>query len=127
MAAALQSPSLLEWLNIGDNLERYEAPFTDEMRRQCDMYYFHHYAHHFSYGAIGQALAHIPKVMTMDDHDAVDGWGSYPLRMQFCPVFKVSCPVFSVRQQCGWCGSKPSCITVYLCSLPHWMYCRLFW
>ena len=30
--------------------------------------------------------------MTWDDHDIFDGWGSYPVQLQFCPVFQVSCP-----------------------------------
>ncbi|KIY95748.1 hypothetical protein MNEG_12214 [Monoraphidium neglectum] len=34
------------------------------------------------------SLKEVPQVMTWDDHDLFDGWGSYPERVQTCPVFK---------------------------------------
>ena len=30
----------------------------------------------------------LQQVMTWDDHDIFDGWGSYAMELQFCPVFQ---------------------------------------
>ena len=56
---------------------------------QVEEYYFHHYAVHFAYSFIGQAMRSIPSVMSWDDHDIFDGWGSYPTPLQESEVFQV--------------------------------------
>ena len=52
-------------------------------------YYFHHYAVHWGYAAIGEGMRSIPSVMSWDDHDIFDGWGSYPEELQNSTVFQV--------------------------------------
>jgi len=62
--------------------------FSPEMQFEVEEYYFHHYAVHFAYSFIGQAMRSIPSVMSWDDHDIFDGWGSYPIPLQESEVFQ---------------------------------------
>ncbi|KAI8466181.1 MAG: hypothetical protein J3K34DRAFT_524717 [Monoraphidium minutum] len=55
---------------------------------QTEAYYFHHYAVHWAHPAVAGVFSSIPQIMTWDDHDLFDGWGSYPERVQTCPVFQ---------------------------------------
>jgi len=41
----------------------------------------------FSQGLFGVANAQIPMVNIWDDHDIIDGFGSYPHHFNCCPVF----------------------------------------
>lgn len=49
--------------------------FTDD---EIDDFYLHLYIDSWSNKYMAQALAEIPNVMTWDDHDIIDGYGSYP-------------------------------------------------
>lgn len=80
-------PSIKQWLQHPKET-RHREPFTPLMAAEVEAYYFHHYATHFSYGVIGHLLGCIPQVMTWDDHDIFDGWGSYPEEFQRGPVFQ---------------------------------------
>lgn len=42
----------------------------------------------FSQGLFGVANAQIPMINIWDDHDIIDGFGSYPDHFNRCPVFK---------------------------------------
>ncbi|KAG2424556.1 hypothetical protein HXX76_014436 [Chlamydomonas incerta] len=63
-------------------------PFTPEMKDEVEEYYFAHYMLHFSQPYLGTALATIPSVNIWDDHDIVDGWGSYPPLINNAPVMQ---------------------------------------
>lgn len=49
--------------------------FNDE---DIDDFYLHLYIDSWSNKYMAQALAEIPNIMTWDDHDIIDGYGSYP-------------------------------------------------
>lgn len=88
-----QCPALKAFLDMPNKDDRQRAAkqglvFTQEMRQQVDAYYFHHYCTHFSLDPVGEVYARIPQVMTWDDHDIFDGWGSYPRYLQSSQVFK---------------------------------------
>ena len=71
-------PALRDWLaesGGGTKVDMYDAPFTREMAAQAGAYYFHHYAVHFSAGALGRALAGVPALMSWDDHDVSEERG----------------------------------------------------
>lgn len=81
-------PALVSWLQSGEREERLAHPFTPDMRKEVDRYYFIHYCRHFAQEATRRAYASIPSVNTWDDHDIFDGWGSYPADLQTCSVFE---------------------------------------
>lgn len=44
------------------------------------------------------------QAMVWDEHEVFDGWGSYPVELQFCPVFQVS----TTAQQALWVCTLPA-------------------
>ncbi|KAI8466328.1 MAG: hypothetical protein J3K34DRAFT_485023 [Monoraphidium minutum] len=83
----LKSPALAPFLESPAEA-RASWAWSRDMKRDVEAYYFHHYSVHFTYGLIGEALRSIPQIMTWDDHDIFDGWGSYPEHLQLCDVFQ---------------------------------------
>ncbi|KAG2493054.1 hypothetical protein HYH03_008717 [Edaphochlamys debaryana] len=76
-----KGPNLTGWdqtLRLTDTATRALLPFHEGMRNEVEEFYFSHYCVHMAQPVYAQALASIPSVNTWDDHDIVDGWGSYP-------------------------------------------------
>ncbi|KAG2499651.1 hypothetical protein HYH03_002589 [Edaphochlamys debaryana] len=86
-------PSLQPFLDMrakhqAEREARKQTPFTAAMEEQVDAYYFHHYCAHFSSEVVGDVYANVPQIMSWDDHDIFDGWGSYPDYLQDSVVFR---------------------------------------
>ncbi|KAF7510882.1 hypothetical protein GJ744_005712 [Endocarpon pusillum] len=75
------------WTQLRKPHEKHHAPFTDAMRRELESFYLNRYAMWFSQGLFGLANCQIPMVNIYDDHDIIDGFGSYPDDFQRAPVF----------------------------------------
>ena len=69
---------LKEWLKL-DREQRVTVPFTPEMATACGEFYFNSYARHFSSPVFRDALACIPSLNMLDDHDIFDGDHPLPL------------------------------------------------
>lgn len=73
-----------------------EASFADGNKMRCPArlvdklgaFYFDLYVRRWSQPELAAMLAAIPTLMMWDDHDTIDGWGSYPPERQNCPIFK---------------------------------------
>jgi hypothetical protein len=83
----LKCPALAPFFDAADEDARAAMPLAPAMAHEVAEYYFHHYATHYSYAAIGAAVARIPQLQSWDDHDIFDGWGSYPEALQESAVF----------------------------------------
>ncbi|KAF9896128.1 hypothetical protein BX616_008077, partial [Lobosporangium transversale] len=83
----LAIPEMLEWLGM-DEETRIATEFTNEKKYAVEKYYFDHYAQHFITGTYSKALSLIPSVNTWDDHDILDGYGSYPDNYQLSNVMQ---------------------------------------
>ncbi|PNW88794.1 hypothetical protein CHLRE_01g044900v5 [Chlamydomonas reinhardtii] len=87
-----EGPLLKGWDQAQDDSESAALaaqPFTEALRAEMEEYYFSHYASHFGTQPIyTDVLATIPSVNTWDDHDIVDGWGSYPPLIQNAPIMQ---------------------------------------
>ncbi|KAK3329601.1 hypothetical protein B0H66DRAFT_526984 [Apodospora peruviana] len=75
------------WLMIKNPLHKHNAPFTPQMQDELEFFYLHRYAMWFSQGLFGMANSQIPMVNMFDDHDIIDGFGSYPHHFMNSPVF----------------------------------------
>ncbi|KAK3845010.1 MAG: hypothetical protein J3R72DRAFT_436723 [Linnemannia gamsii] len=73
----LEEPEMKEWLK-GTIPEREKAFCQPHWVQAIEKYYFNRYCTWFSQGTYGQALAAIPTINMWDDHDTIDGYGSYP-------------------------------------------------
>ena len=83
----VQTQRFAEWTQTRNPHEKHKAPFTPEMREELETFYLNRYAMWFSQGLFGMANSQIPMVNMWDDHDIIDGFGSYPDHFMTSPVF----------------------------------------
>ncbi|KIH94451.1 hypothetical protein SPBR_05468 [Sporothrix brasiliensis 5110] len=82
-----QTTIFQEWLTIRNPLTKGNMPFTPEMQDEMEEFYLNRYAMWFSQGLFSLANSQIPMVNMYDDHDIIDGFGSYPQHFMQSPVF----------------------------------------
>ncbi|KAL8781169.1 MAG: hypothetical protein Q9194_000485 [Teloschistes cf. exilis] len=76
-----------DWLGIKNPHHKHQAPFSVEMRDELEAFYLERYSMWFSQGLFGMATSQIPMINIWDDHDIIDGFGSYPHHFMSTPVF----------------------------------------
>ncbi|KAB8337044.1 hypothetical protein FH972_021348 [Carpinus fangiana] len=81
-------PSLKQWTAMSGKDNRKNATWTLQHDEDVKHAYFHYYSSHFDQPHLREAFAQIPHVLTLDDHDIFDGFGSYPEYMQFSNMFR---------------------------------------
>lgn len=84
----MREPEMQEWVSGMKPEEKKRCKLTDEMSTALDRFFFNHYCHAFRSGAFARANCSIPMVNMCDDHDIIDGFGSYPDDLQLSPVFR---------------------------------------
>lgn len=77
-----------EWTRLRNIHHKHHTPFSPEMREELEDFYLRHYSNWFSQGLFSMANAQIPMVNMWDDHDIIDGFGSYPDHTMQNEVFK---------------------------------------
>ncbi|KAF2088170.1 hypothetical protein K490DRAFT_40142 [Saccharata proteae CBS 121410] len=86
-AATKQTTHFQEWLAMKNAAHKHSAEFTTEMQNELEDFYLNRYAMWFSQGFFGMANSQIPMVNIWDDHDIIDGYGSYPHHFMKNAVF----------------------------------------
>ncbi|KAL2444515.1 hypothetical protein ABEF95_016960 [Exophiala dermatitidis] len=84
---AIESPLFGEWTRMRNPAHKHHAPFTTEMKEELESFYLNRYAMWFSQGLFGMAASQIPMINIWDDHDIIDGFGSYPHHFMETPIF----------------------------------------
>lgn len=79
---------LREWTDISSPKKRREYLFPESLREACDEYYSKNYLRWYSTEPFASANGQIPQLNLWDDHDIIDGFGSYVDEFMHCPVFK---------------------------------------
>ncbi|KAI1922232.1 hypothetical protein LOZ12_000601 [Ophidiomyces ophidiicola] len=79
---------LRAWTDIGNPTKRRNHRFPSTMREECDSFYFNNYIRWFCTEPFSLASAQIPQINIWDDHDIIDGFGSYTDHFMKCPVFR---------------------------------------
>jgi hypothetical protein len=79
---------LKEWTEISNPRKRREYPFNEDLRNRCDKYYFENYVRWYSTEPFAAANSQIPQINIWDDHDIIDGFGSYTDHFMRCSVFR---------------------------------------
>ena len=79
---------LKEWTSIGNPKKRRDFPFNEEIRQKCDVYYFGNYIKWYGTAPFSDANSVIPQLNIWDDHDIIDGFGSYTDHFMRCAVFR---------------------------------------
>ncbi|EED24529.1 conserved hypothetical protein [Talaromyces stipitatus ATCC 10500] len=76
-----------EWTRIKNPHHKNNAPFSPAFKAELENFYLNHYAACFSRGLFSLANCQIPMINIWDDHDIIDGFGSYPDHLMRSPVF----------------------------------------
>ncbi|KAK4547276.1 hypothetical protein LTR36_000931 [Oleoguttula mirabilis] len=79
---------LRAWTDIANPKKRRDHLFNEELRAKCDEYYFQNYTRWYSTEPFASANGQIPQLNIWDDHDIIDGFGSYTDHFMNCPVFR---------------------------------------
>jgi hypothetical protein len=64
---------LKEWLKVKGKENRQNAPWTPELDQDVNQFYFNTYIEHFCQPVLQDAMALIPSINVLDDHDVWDG------------------------------------------------------
>lgn len=79
---------LRPWTDMASPHKRRNFPFNEELRAKCDQYYFDNYVRWYGTEPFSYANCQIPQLNIWDDHDIIDGFGSYTDHFMRCPVFR---------------------------------------
>lgn len=79
---------LRPWTDIGNPKKRRDFPFPEKLRADCDDYYLKNYIRWYSTEPFAAANGQIPQINEWDDHDIIDGFGSYVNEFMNCDVFR---------------------------------------
>lgn len=86
--AAMQDTILFrEWLQTKNPEGKHGADFSADMQDELETFYLNRYSMWFSQGLFAMAGSQIPMVNLWDDHDIIDGYGSYPHHFMSTRVF----------------------------------------
>ncbi|KAJ4988073.1 hypothetical protein SVAN01_06485 [Stagonosporopsis vannaccii] len=86
-AAMKQTTLFRQWTENRNPMDKHHTPFSEEMQNELEQFYLDRYSMWFSQGLFGLANSQIPMVNIWDDHDIIDGYGSYPHHFMQTPVF----------------------------------------
>lgn len=111
-----QLKMLENWTDLS-RANRIKAKFTQAMQKQVDRFFADLYLARWAQAEPMKILQSLPSIMMWDDHDIMDGWGSYPYDLHNCEVyqgiFAIARRYFQVFQlQCGLDETHP-------CALPN--------
>lgn len=82
------SGPLRPWTDISNPKKRREYPFPEKLRKECDDYYVSNYIRWYSTEPFAACNGKIPQLNLWDDHDIIDGFGSYVHEFMKCDVFR---------------------------------------
>ncbi|KAF2468091.1 uncharacterized protein BDR25DRAFT_344403 [Lindgomyces ingoldianus] len=86
-AAMRQTTIFKAWTESRNPLQKHSTPFSTEMQLELEQFYLDRYSMWFSQGLFGMANSQIPMINIWDDHDIIDGYGSYPHHFMETAVF----------------------------------------
>ena len=76
--------------------QRLQYAFSPALRTAVEDFFENLYLARWAQAEVRTALASMPTVMMWDDHDIMDGWGSYSYELHHCPVYQ---GIFSVARK----------------------------
>ncbi|KAE8145911.1 hypothetical protein BDV25DRAFT_60290 [Aspergillus avenaceus] len=79
---------LKEWTSISNPHKRRAHNFDNDLRARCDEYYYENYVRWYTTEPFKEANGRIPQINVWDDHDIIDGFGSYTDHFMRCSVFR---------------------------------------
>lgn len=83
---------MIPWVEEKDPAKRLAMKLSPKMIEGFEEFYFSNYCKNFGFKenpVVAKAFATIPSMNMWDDHDIIDGYGSYPADMQRAECFQV--------------------------------------
>lgn len=80
-------PGLHAWASLPLK-QRTQSPWSAGLQADVDNFFCELYLKRWAQAEFAAATASIPALMMWDDHDIMDGWGSYPEELHLSPVFQ---------------------------------------
>lgn len=92
-------PKINAWGKEKNPIRKRQMKFSDDVRKEVETFYLWHYMGWFGHGhwtgvkgetlqpELPKAMAQIPMVNIFDDHDIIDGFGSYTDHTMKMPIF----------------------------------------
>ncbi|EFW23328.1 hypothetical protein D8B26_006821 [Coccidioides posadasii str. Silveira] len=108
------------WTDITNPAKRRSHPFPNTMREECDKFYFNNYIRWYSTEPFATANAQIPQINIWDDHDIIDGFGSYTDHFMKCSVFRGIGGV-AYKYYCLFQHHTPPAMSTYTTDTPETM------
>ena len=81
-----QTKYFRDWAEMKNPHRKHHHEFSEEMQDEVERFFLNRYSMWFSQGFFGMANCQIPMVNIWDDHDIIDGYGSYTHRTMVSPV-----------------------------------------
>ncbi|KAG8217891.1 hypothetical protein J3R82DRAFT_6057 [Butyriboletus roseoflavus] len=81
-----REPEMQDWIHQSNLSTKLTHPVSPEMLACMDRFFFNHYCVCFRNGAFARANSSIPMLNMCDDHDLINGFGSYSDEVQSSPV-----------------------------------------
>ncbi|KAK3330140.1 hypothetical protein B0H66DRAFT_586547 [Apodospora peruviana] len=79
---------LREWTGVQNPKKRRQYKFPETLRHDCDEYYLKNYIKWYNTEPFAAANGQIAQLNIWDDHDIIDGFGSYVNDFMNCEVFR---------------------------------------
>lgn len=80
-------PALRDWANLPLK-QRIKKQWTAALQQSLDKFFCALYLSRWAQPEFATTLSSIPAILMWDDHDIMDGWGSYPEELHNSPVFQ---------------------------------------
>ncbi|MDF0729314.1 alkaline phosphatase D family protein [Pseudomonas entomophila] len=101
--ALLEGPGPLHEWSKQFSWNRHKNAWSPAMDQQADAFFASVYQEYWARPEILHMLSHVPTLMMWDDHDIIDGWGSYPQALHESPVhqnlLRIATAYFRIFQQ----------------------------
>lgn len=81
-----ESGYLQDWIKTKNIHDKHNTPFSPEFRAELESFYLESYSIWFSQGLFSFANSQIPMVNIWNDHELIEGFGSYPDEFMGTPV-----------------------------------------
>jgi hypothetical protein len=79
---------LKSWTSISNPKKRRDYQFDEALRAKSDEHYYQNYLRWYGMEPFKSANSIIPQINLWDDHDIIDGFGSYTDHFMRCHVFR---------------------------------------
>jgi hypothetical protein len=83
----LTVPSMKAWF-AKSFADREKAAYSKTIESELDSFFSRLYVERWKQPEVARIFSAIPTIMMWDDHDIIDGWGSYDEALHSCPVFQ---------------------------------------